>query len=288
MGKWLTFLKERFSPAAYLPMILVFTASHAAYLKQTQAWNFDWALWAYVTVFIFSFFLRMRLFDEIKDYEVDLKVNPTRPLARGLIKVSEVKRALLLLIILELIMTWNLGPVAFLIHAAAIGYSLMMYEEFFIGDFLRPHLTTYAVTHTFVCSLLGVSTLTSLANLNFGYFQKPLLAFVLMNWFYFNLFEFARKTWAPSEEREGVASYSKIFGLWGSVALSLSQVAIGILLLFQTELSTATLKKVLAAGILYGLLSLVFPLKPTPKTASFFRGLTGVYLLAHYLILTLV
>lgn len=287
MVKWLIFIKERFSPAAYLPMILVFTASHGAYLKHTQSWSFSLSLWGYVTVFIFSFFLRMRLFDEIKDYEVDLKINPTRPLARGLLRISEVKRALLFLIVLELVMTWNLGPVPFFLHAAAIGYSLMMYEEFFIGDFLRPHLTTYAVTHTFVCSLLGISTLSSLGSLNFSNYQKPLLAFVLMNWFYFNLFEFARKTWAASEERESVQSYSKIFGLWGSLVLCLSQVAIGLLLLTQSELAPATFDKVLIAAIVYGLLSLIFPLRATPRTASFFRGLTGVYLLTHYLILTL-
>lgn len=287
MGKWITFLKERFSPAAYVPMILLFTSSHAAYLKQTQGWIWNWGLWAYVTTFIFSFFLRMRLFDEIKDYEVDLKINPTRPLARGLLKIAEVKKALLILILVELVMVWNLGPLAFLVHATAIGYSLLMYEEFFVGDFLRPHLTTYAVTHTFVCSLLGISTLVSLGSFEFSNLNNPVWAFVLMNWFYFNLFEFARKTWASSEERAGVASYSQIFGLWGSVFLSLSQVVLGLIFLSQAEVSTGTWNKVVFAALIYGILALLFPLRRTEKMASFFRGLTGAYLIIHYLLLTL-
>ena len=264
-------------------MILVFTASHEVYLAHSQVRDFNWVQWAYVTVFIFSFFLRIILFDEIKDYEVDLKINPTRPLARGLIQIKEVKIALLLLILLELIMTWNLGLSPFLIHAMAVGYSLLMYEEFFIGEFLRPHLTTYAVTHTFVCTLLGISTLVSSgAGIEL---QKSILGFVFMNWFYFNLFEFARKTWSSAEERTGVASYSQIFGLWGSVFLSLSQVGLGVLSF--AGLPDSTCSVALGVGVIYCLLSLVFPFRPSPKTASFFRGLTGAYLLIHYLILVL-
>ena len=45
----------------------------------------------------------------------------------------------------------------------------------------------------------------------------------LMYWCIFNLFEFARKTFAPSEERQGVESYSSLFGIAGAVILSISQ-----------------------------------------------------------------
>ncbi|UOF01079.1 UbiA prenyltransferase family protein [Bdellovibrio reynosensis] len=228
-----------------------------------------------------SFFFRMRLFDEIKDYEVDLKVNPTRPLARGILSVIQVKKALIGLIIFELVLAACFGRNAFLIHAMAIGYSLLMYEEFFIGEILRPHLTTYAVTHTFVSVLLGLSSAVAMSGVDITLLSPAILFFFLMNWAFFNLFEFARKTFAPTEERPHVPSYSNIFGCHGAWALSISQVILGVGIIawyFSLPLFAV------AAGI-YILISLGYLLKKTNKTANLFRNISGVYLLLHYLIL---
>lgn len=223
----------------------------------------------------------MRLFDEIKDYEVDLKVNPTRPLARGILSVSQVKKALFILILFELVVAGSLGLNPFLIHALAIGYSLLMYEEFFIGDWLRPRLTTYAVTHTFVSTLLGLSSAVAMTGLELTKLPSSALLFFLMNWAFFNLFEFARKTFAPSEERNHVPSYSNIFGCTGALLLSLSQALAGVLLIYSYDSNHL----LLSAMVLYMIASLSYALLRTEKTARFFRGLSGVYLLLHYILL---
>ncbi len=281
MGKWFQFIKERFSPAAYIPMIVVFTALNGLYVAQVTSGEWLWDRFAWALLLMLSFFFRMRLFDEIKDYEVDLKINPTRPLARGLITIPQVKKALLFLIVLELAVAFYLGWDCFTFHALAIGYSLLMYEEFFIGDFLRPHLTTYAVTHTFSSFLLAISAALAVTGLEVTEFPLPAFAFLLMNWAFFNLFEFARKTFATGEERPHVPSYSNIFGRKGAWFLSISQVVIGVALVSTLNVNPL----VIGAMVVYVILSAAYLVKDSAAAAKFFRNISGVYLLVHYLIL---
>ncbi|WP_374029176.1 UbiA family prenyltransferase [Bdellovibrio bacteriovorus] len=281
MVKWWTLIRERFSPASYVPMILLFTWANGYFLTTTQGYSWSWTRFAIVFGVLLSFFLRMRLFDEIKDYEVDLKVNPTRPLARGVLTVPQVKKALLLLIIFELVAISILGLNAFFVHAVAIAYSLLMYEEFFIGDLLRPHLTTYAVTHTFVSCLLGLSAAIAMTGESVANLSLQHVLFFLMNWAFFNLFEFARKTYAPPEERPHVPSYSNIFGCNGALYLSLSQAILGVGLVCYFKPHVV----LVAALVLYIIASHFYLLKRTEQSARFFRNISGVYLLLHYILL---
>src|SRR5262245_2780781 len=104
------------------------------------------------------FFFRLRCFDEIKDYDVDRRHNPDRPLARGLVTHRQLFRAIAVALVLE----WALAAALFGVHGVGLlgiaqAYSLLMYREFFIGPWLRPRLTTYAVTHTFSAALLGAT-----------------------------------------------------------------------------------------------------------------------------------
>jgi 4-hydroxybenzoate polyprenyltransferase len=278
LNNWWTLIKERFSLAQYGPMILVFGFANGLYFSQGM--NLSSRGIVMTLVILFSAFFRLRLFDELKDYETDLKINPTRPLARGILTRDEVKKALLLLIIIEVVSAGSLGAAVLFVHALAIGYSLMMYEEFFIGTHLRPHLTTYAVTHTFVSVLFAATACVGFMAEPQAAFTKTAFLFLLSNWAYFNLFEFARKTYSVSEERAGVDTYSSLFGIWRALGLSLSQVVLGLLFIYLSlgGLSLAIIS--LAAA--YAVITFVFALKKTPVWAKIFRNVTGVYLLAHY------
>jgi hypothetical protein len=276
---WLTFIIERFHPLAYLPMIILFVGAQAGYLHFYQDVEITQSRLIWVLLLVLSYFFRLRLFDEIKDYETDLVINPTRPLARGLLKVSEVVRALQILILFEIIVAGSLGLGALQFHAIAIAYSLLMYKEFFIGKWLRPHLTTYAVTHTFSSSLIALSVLAALSPKTLSLNLQTLL-FLLSHWMFFNLFEFARKTWAAPEERANVPSYSNIFGTGGAWLLSISQA-----LLVQLLISNSESRAIL---LLYALLALPFLIKPTVSTAKLFRTCSALYLLCHYLVLNLI
>ncbi|MEO5666980.1 MAG: manganese transporter permease, partial [Bdellovibrionota bacterium] len=224
--------------------------------------------------------------DEIKDYETDLKINPTRPLARGLISISEVKIAIAILCIFELGLLTALSPLFAITHLLAMGYSFAMYLEFFVGKLIRPLLTTYAVLHTLVSVLIGSTISSVVTGVPFWKFSSHVWLLLLANWAYFNLFEFARKTFAPLEERDGVESYSKIFSIRGAVMLSLSQALIPIVLVSQVAGADFTKSDNL---ILWGLLILVvapafaFSLRPRIFAAKMFRNMVGLYLICGYL-----
>ncbi len=282
MGKWLTFTKERFKPLEYLPLIIFFVGVNYLYAR-----NLSGSILSPLAILIlgicgFFFFFRMRLFDEIKDYDIDLVINPKRPLARGLISVSEVKKVILGVIATELLLISNLGILPFLFYMAAILYSLLMYEEFFIGDWLRPKLTTYAISHTIVVSLLGFALMSCVLGFTITNFSWNVLLFLLSHWFIFNLFEFARKTFDVSEERENVASYSKIFTLKGAYLLSGSQVALSVMMM---NLQRAVLNPTpfIVLGLLYGVALLAIAFKPLK--ASYFRLLSTLYMALHFIIL---
>lgn len=291
MSKWFIFCRERFSPLQYIPMIAVFLGTNIAFALKVEGESAPTSVLFLMFVIFLSFFFRMRLFDEIKDYEVDIKHNPSRPLARGLLQVSDVKKMLGFLFVLEFLISLSLGKVVFIAWLVAAGYSLLMYKEFFIGQLLRPHLTTYAVAHTFVINLLALLAMVSVSKEDVTQLGRYHFAFVLMNWCYFNLFEFARKTFAANEERPGVDTYSSLFGPKGAFALSVKEVLLGLGLLFfcyqgLSQIWTSSQFYVLVgAGLCYFLVGLIYFVKPTASSAKLFRHISGVYLLTHYILL---
>ncbi len=276
-----TLIRERFPLYQYSPMILLFGLGNGLYFYSQKGLKLSSLGLVLSLLILFSSFLRLRFFDEIKDLETDIRINPTRPLARGAVSVPQVKSALLLLIIFEIVLSFLLNPAFMLIQALVIGYSLLMYEEFFIGDFLRPHLTTYAVVHTFSSVLMAFMVAEGAVGGLVLKVNSHTVAFLLANWMFFNIFEFARKTFADSEEREGVDTYSSLFGIRGAVALSFSQVVMGCALLgYSLENQNLILVEILAG--LYAILGIVFIIKPNVKMAKVFRNLSGLYLLLHY------
>ncbi len=285
IGNWWTFTKERFSLPSHIPMVALFSLGNMAMAERLMGEAVSFARYGALFALAFSFFFRLRCFDEIKDYEVDLKVNPTRPLARGVLTIQQVKIMIAALCVFEAIVAGFIGQGPLVVHAIAIGYSFLMYNEFFIGKYLRPHLTTYAVTHTFVSMLLGWSLAAqTLGTMTPEVWQK-LILMGPVNWMLFNLFEFARKTFAPEEERPTVDSYSSLFGVWGASALSLSQVAIALIVLHCMPLPGFNIQ--LACAAIPILASAWFCWKKNRSSAGLFRGVTGAYLLIFYVVLSL-
>lgn len=259
----------------------MFVAANYLFSLRLSGGGYELSPLALVFLFLATlcFFFRMRLFDEIKDYDVDLKINPTRPLARGLISVREVKQTILGLIIFELILISNLGAVPFFLYLFALFYSLLMYEEFFVGDWLRPHLTTYAVSHTVVVAFLSFAIISCVLGFTALNFSPNIFLFCLSHWCIFNLFEFARKTFDPGEERPNVPSYSNIFGLKGAYVLSASQVVIsGIALYFTSEIRPA-MTFVVAALLFCAFIMVLLKRVPT------FRALSTFYMVIYFLLL---
>ena len=218
LNRWLLLVKERFNPAKYLIMILVFFSAHF-FVYETDVGLISFCYFIPLFIAILLLFFHLRLFDEIKDFEFD-KINfPDRPLPRGLLKKEDLLNVSILIIIIELMLFSYYGSKILLFAIIAILYSFLMYKEFYFGAWLRSHLTIYAVTHTFIATLISITIFNALADRFI--FQMPLTFyyFSLGGWFLFNIFEFGRKTFALDEEKPGIDSYSKNFGRFGALLL---------------------------------------------------------------------
>lgn len=214
LWSWVIFIWERFNPATHLAMIILFCAGTATLAEVSET-----ASIVNATILATLFFFRLRLFDEIKDYETDMQINPNRPLPRGLLDVFDLKIVLCLSLVLEAYIVKDFMPAAMRCWIIAVLWSFFMYKEFFIPDLIRPYLTTYATSHTLVTLPLTLALIAGMTGDD--QIQTVDMWAALGAWLIFNIFELGRKTFQKKEERKGVESYSLIWGRFGAVALVL-------------------------------------------------------------------
>ena len=291
VDRWRVFISERFPIAEHALSIFFLTLGNSAVACAITGSIFYLYNFFVAYIVCLLFFFRLRCFDEIKDYATDLLVNPSRPLARGVLTLGEVKRMFVLVTLVEMVLVNLLGARAFFVHLVAVAYSYLMYKEFFIGKYLSPHLTTYALTHTFVSVLVAYSIFTQVTGTDIYKFNVELFVFGLASWAIFNLFEFGRKTYAPVEERNNVPTYTTTFGVSGAVTLSVSQVAaaVGVVLYLYQKNAVFSLPDIyayLVASFILIFYGLFFLVMKTRLSAQIFRGVCSAYLIVYYALLS--
>lgn len=283
--RWVTFLSERFDPISHFVMIALFVYAHYLVADASKFVSVESHLILYVGLGTAVFFMKLRLYDEIKDFEVDVEKNPDRPLPRGLLQHVDVKKGIELCIILEVIFFTSCGMNALGSILFAIGYSLLMYKEFFIPQIIRPHLTTYATSHTVVTFFLSLAIFSALSKLNFFDLDPDFYYFSLMSWLLFNIFELGRKIYQPCEEREGVDTYSSIWGKKGAFILVLVHALIAsALCLYITTIQFYFMLTLLSVQIgLLILVGVIYVFGKGVATGKLFRLFSSVYILFVYL-----
>jgi 4-hydroxybenzoate polyprenyltransferase len=211
--RWTVFIRERFSPLNHFLFNILFFSSNTSIAATCCQLTFTLGRKEIGSAIVTLFMLfHLRIFDEIKDYEKDQISYPERPLAKGLISVSEAKQMVTFVIFAELLFSWLISLRAFSAAFFTLLYSLIMYKEFFRGSWLRQHPVIYAFTHTFVSSWMSLFVFSAVTRQYFWQIPKEYGMFLLVNWMLFSIFEFARKTFAKEEERDSVDSYSKSSG----------------------------------------------------------------------------
>lgn len=272
---WWQFTKERFDPTSHFLMLFVFTLFHIligstrSLVPGTEVANFTlWSIQAIISLFVehsfiyfvvIFFYFKLRLYDEIKDYELDCVINPTRPLPRGLLLHRDLYLGIGICLFLEQVFMFRYGKDAMLLLLLAQAYSLLMYKEFFIRDIIRPHLTTYAILHTVVTAFL---TLAILGAIKHQYWWEAILdrenlLLAANNWLLFNIFEFGRKTFAPEEERASVDTYSSLFTPYGAFLLQLIQTILSSFCIYVVFKNRVFLDPVTDDHLIIGLLFLM-------------------------------
>ena len=267
LNRWAIFFKERFEPISHFVMIALFVYAHYLVADASKDVVVEPHLILYIGLGTAVFFMKLRLYDEIKDFEVDVAKNPDRPLPRGLLQHLDIKKGIELCIILEVIFFTSCGINALTSILLAIGYSLLMYKEFFIPNLIRP---------VAIFSALSKQTILAI--------ESDFIYFSVMSWLLFNIFELGRKIYQPCEEREGVDTYSSIWGKFGAVMLVLVQaLAASYLVLHITTIQYYMMVKLLLIQLgLLALVGIIYLIGKTETTGKLFRHYSSVYILLVY------
>jgi 4-hydroxybenzoate polyprenyltransferase len=191
-------------------------ASVASFARWTHQQNSSLASWHTLlgTGSVFGLWLILRLMDELKDQDIDRELFPDRPLPSGRVSAADIKRTLVVAILLYLAAHLAGGP-AFWSALFVLGYSVLMFKRFFADELLRKNLIITLVSHNpIVPWMLGHCFVIFAAEhgLALNRLRWDLIVpFVVMLWAPFLAWELARKIRAPEEETAYV-TYSRLFG----------------------------------------------------------------------------
>jgi 4-hydroxybenzoate polyprenyltransferase len=281
--RWFGFVNERFPPLRHLALVGSFSLGNAVVAGSFAAPAPLGGRFFLVFAAMMFLFLRLRIFDEIKDVLTDRQINPSRPLARGAISVREAKGVAFGLAGAEFIFLSPLGVPGLVTWIVVFMFSLLMYREFFMGAWLRPRMELYAVMHTFVAGLMGLLITGCLSrSLHWSW---EVWMFVLANWGVFNVFEFARKTYGVEEE-ESADSYSKRLGRWGAVFICQLNVWLAVGVAWWLLVRAGVLGKLWVMGLI-GLtltVSVLYGFAGSGRCARWYRAIMGLFLLGYYLV----
>ena len=171
---------------------------------------------AFVSTFVF--FLQLRIADEFKDYDDDLAHRPYRPVQRGLVRLSELRRIAFAGAVIQFALVLWISPHILLPLFIVWAYMLLMTKEFFVPNWLKRRPVIYLLSHMLMMPLIYLF-ITACDWKSTGQVIPYDVAWLLgMGFFNGLVIDIGRKIRSPQDEEHGVDTYS---GLWGPARATL-------------------------------------------------------------------
>ena len=176
-------------------------------------------------IIIFMFFFQLRITDEFKDYEEDLKYRAYRPVQRGVVTLKTLGKIGIATVTIQIILAHVIDPEIIYFMIFVWIYMFLMAKEFFIKKWLTKRILIYALSHVvimvFITLVIVEATQYIVPKNIFDVFilqrYKHNIDFALIPLFVLNylngiVLEIGRKTRRANEEEHGVQTYSKLWG----------------------------------------------------------------------------
>lgn len=292
-NRWWIYQKERFNLFEYIPMIAGFSfcaVSYSMHIRNAETLNWFACIISFIVTL--GWFMLLRIADEHKDYEDDLKYRPYRPVQRGLIKLSELKRIGYIIFIIQVILALLWEPKQLILLGVVYCWFLLMCFEFGNPKWLKAHPTIYLISHMIITPLIdgyGASC-EWIQSGNTVIF--PMLIFMLSSFCDGTTVEIGRKIRIPEDEEFGVDSYTHLWGIKKAIftwlfCMTISfistvcagfQVGIGYIIFFILSF--------LYIGA--WILGVSFMNNPTRKKAKRFENFSGIWMIVMYFSLGLI
>ena len=178
-------------------------------------------------IIIFMFFFQLRITDEFKDYEEDLKYRSYRPVQRGVISLKTLRKIGIATVIVQIILAHIINPKLIYFILLVWVYMFLMTKEFFIKNWLTERILIYALSHVVIMIFITLVIVKGTGYILQDHFSETL--YLLLEKYEKNIFigliplfalnylngivlEIARKTRRADEEEHGVQTYSKLWG----------------------------------------------------------------------------
>ena len=235
------YLNERFPLGKNSIFVLIFTLSGYIYtgllynskiinqifskeIKVPMPWHKIVALF----IIIFMFFLQLRITDEFKDYEEDLKYRAYRPVQRGVITLKALGKIGIATVIIQIILAYVIDFKIIYFMIIVWFYMFLMAKEFFIKEWLTKRILIYALSHVVIMIFITLVIVNAAQYIVLGKAEN-IFKFVALQWYRHNIdialiplftlnylngivLEIGRKTRRADEEEHGVQTYSKLWG----------------------------------------------------------------------------
>ena len=176
-------------------------------------------------IIIFMFFFQLRITDEFKDYEEDLKYRAYRPVQRGIISLKTLGKIGIATVIIQIMLAHVIDPEIIYFMIFVWIYMFLMAKEFFIKKWLTKRILIYALSHVVIMVFITLVIVEATQYIvpknifdvfilqryrhNIDFALIPLFALNYLNGI---VLEIGRKMRRADEEEHGVQTYSKLWG----------------------------------------------------------------------------
>ena len=281
--------KERFPVVAHGTLITAFTFSAIAYSRICRGQDGFIPIHDFVIGIIMSFslFLLLRICDEFKDREDDLKYRPYLPVPRGLVTLKELKNVGIAIVCLQASLLMFFQPQMIPLYSLVLIYLFLMTKEFFIESWIRDRQLIYIFSHMMIIPLIDLYSSGLDWHLEGVGLHKGIGLFVLVSFLNGLVLEIGRKIRSEEGEEDGVVSYTKLYGrqratyIWIALMCMTLTISLFAGIYADFQLKALTFLVLLASICIFP--ALRFIKNPTCKYANQIEKMSGLWTVLMYL-----
>lgn len=279
--EFLKYIKERFPLSANIPVIFIFniTLYMGAGITENEIIFSNKAIPGFIAIFLV--FFHLRLFDDLKDYSIDKKIN--------LLTKKQIKIFAFFVILAEIILVLMLGIIPLFFYLIVLLFSILMLYEFFIGEKLEKNVFLYNISHQIIVIFIGIY-IYSFYYKRYKIEEPIFFLYLLLMLSILSIFEFIRKIKNKNDEDYKKSYEFKVGKVKFTIYTAIFTVLIGIscfIILFFTIQSqiNAVIQIFLTLLILIGLT--LHYVESEKMTNKLFKTALAAYILSTLIILDL-
>lgn len=180
-----------------------------------------------VLIVVFLLFFQLRVADEHRDYDEDLAARPELPVPSGVITLPELDIFFMGAMAIQVVLTAALHPPLLALLVLPWLWIFLVRNDFFDRDLLKRRPLLSLALHLIFFPLVALYAAAAGQLPETGSLSPALPVFLGLSAAAAMAMEFARKCRAREDERDGVVTYS---GLWGTVraGMAVASAAAGI------------------------------------------------------------